>query len=442
MMLRDIAPKSLYGRTLLIVVLPIFIMQAVIMFLFFNRHAETVSGNLSANIAGDVALVTDLWERAAGPLPREDVARLSADRLDILIRFEPGGEIDDYNKPHLFSVYDATLDRQLDAALDRPYTYDTSSWEQYVEIRVQLDNGYLVLLPFRDRVFVTNGWFFVLWMVVTTLLLALVSMLFMRNQVRSITRLAAAAEAFGRGKEMPDYRPAGAREVRAAGQAFLAMRQRIRRHLNQRTDMLAGVSHDLRTPLTRMRLALAMMPDTNGEIAELKTDVDEMERMLEEYLSFARDQSAEDPILFDLAALIREIDGDLKRAGREADLSLPQAADIDGRRNAIKRAISNLADNAFKYGQAVKIRLDIKDGHAEISVEDDGPGIDPDRHAEAFKPFSRLDEARNQNVSGVGLGLSVVRDVARAHGGDISLGKSQLGGLMATIRLPLPELVA
>ncbi|MGV6802315.1 MAG: ATP-binding protein [bacterium] len=435
-MLRRIAPKSLYARTLLIVVLPIFIMQAVITWLFFNRHSEEVSGNLSANISGDIALIVELWENAAGPLSHEKIKDLASEKLDIVVRFEPGGVIDNYDKRSLFSVYDLTLDRQLEAALDKPYSYNTSSWPQYVEIRVQLNDGYLVLLPFRDRVFVTNGYLFVLWMAVTTLFLGYISVTFMRNQVRSITRLAEAANAFGRGQDVPAYSPSGATEVRAAGQAFIAMRQRIKRHLRQRTDLLAGVSHDLRTPLTRMKLALAMQQDCD-DIEELREDVNEMENMLDEYLSFAKDQSAEEPVLFDLCDLAREIASDCDRAGQSLTLHLPGEAQMDGRRNALKRAISNLVGNGFKYASQVSLTINKHANSIEVIIDDNGPGIDPEDYKEAFKPFSRLDDARNQNVSGVGLGLSVVRDVARASGGDVTLDKSPLSGLRAILRLPL-----
>nr|WP_241735752.1 ATP-binding protein [Aquisalinus flavus] len=434
-MLRRIAPKSLFARTLLIVALPLFVTQSVVTYIFFNRHWEEVTGNLSANVAGNIALVTELYLQAEDDAAREEVMRLSREDLDMAVRFQTFGQIPENDKVSLFSVLDSTLERQLEDSLRHPFWYNTAGYWAYVEIRVQLDDGYLVFLPLRERVFVTNGQFFILWLIAATLLLGYVSIVFMRNQVRSITRLAAAAEAFGLGRDMPEFKPSGAREVRAAGNAFIAMRQRIKRHLNQRTTMLAGVSHDLRTPLTRLKLALAMQPETD-DVRDMKNDVDEMETMLEGYLSFARSQNAEEPVLFDLTELVNEVVDDSARTGKRLQTDLQRGLQIDARRNSMKRAISNLVSNAFKHGRIVCLTTRRADGNIEIIIDDDGPGIDPAEYAEAFKPFSRLDNARNQNTPGIGLGLTVVRDVARAHGGDIVLDRSPQDGLRAMLRIP------
>ncbi len=435
-MLRKIAPKSLYGRTLLIVVLPIFLMQTVITYVFFNRHWEEVTGSLSESVAGDIDLILDLWMESETDEERSKVADRAREQLDITIRFQPDWAIPVQDDGSIFEPLNRTLEAKLSERLEQPYWYSTTAWRGYVEIRVQMDGGYMVFLPRRDRVFATNGHIFILWLVGATLLLGYVALTFLRNQVRSILRLAEAAEDFGRGRDRPDYKPSGATEVRQAGRAFIAMRQRIKRYMTQRTDMLAGVSHDLRTPLTRMKLALAMMD--GGDAKDLRNDVDEMEGMLDDYLSFARNQTTDDTEPVDLHDLVREIAGDSKRSGHTFFYDVPEAIILNARRKGLKRAITNLVGNGFKHASDVQVLAEKEgdNGLIIIHVDDNGPGIPEEMYDEAFKPFSRLDDARNQNITGTGLGLAVVRDIARAHGGEIRLGVSPLGGLRATLRLP------
>lgn len=436
-MLRRFMPKSLYARVALIVILPIFLIQSVVTYVFFDRHSDLVSANLSANIAGQIAHLTKLYENAESDTARAAIAEDAVRNMDIFIRFEPGGVLPENDKRSLVALYNDTLDRQLDEKLDTDYWYNTSSWPAYVEIRVAVDDGYLEFLPRRDRVFATTGAVFILWLVGATLLIGWIAIVFLRNQVRSILRLAAAAEAFGRGRDAPDYRPSGATEVRKAGYAFIAMRERIKRHIHQRTAMLAGVSHDLRTPLTRLKLALAMQPDSE-EMEALRNDVTEMERMVEAYLDFARDiASGDEPEPVDVAALLRDIADEAARAGRTIKLDVDKPMTLPAQRDALKRAINNLVENGWKYASNVWLSARRAGAYIEITVDDDGRGIDPDKYDEAFKPFTRLDEARNQNKSGVGLGLAVVRDVARSHGGEIRLDRAPQGGLRAMIRLPL-----
>jgi two-component system osmolarity sensor histidine kinase EnvZ len=433
-MLKRLLPKSLYGRVALIVILPIFLMQSVITYVFFDRHWDTVTANQSANVAGQISLLTRLFEQAATPEERKHVQDMALENLDMSTRFEPGNSIPERNKLSPFNLYNKTLNRQLDEELDRPFWFDTKSWPFYVEIRVQLSDGALVFLPFRDRVFATTGPVFVLWLIGTSLLLGSIAIVFLRNQVRSILRLAAAAEAFGRGRDMPGFRPSGATEVRRAGRAFIAMRERIKRHLDQRTTMLAGVSHDLRTPLTRMKLALALFPD-NSDAEELRRDVAEMEKMIESYLEFASDiSSTGEPEQFDIADIIREVAEEANAASRLNVGEFPSLA-FEGRRAALKRALANLVGNALKYADNAAISITRRRPYLEIAIDDDGPGIPADRRRDVFKPFYRLDEARSRR-EGVGLGLSIVREVARSHGGDVVLDQSPLGGLRATLKLP------
>jgi two-component system osmolarity sensor histidine kinase EnvZ len=279
---------------------------------------------------------------------------------------------------------------------------------------------------------------FILWMVGTALILLGIAILFLRNQVRPIERLALAAENFGKGQPVPDFKPYGATEVRRAAQAFLTMRERIERYVSQRTEMLAGVSHDIKTPLTRMKLALAMM-EPSRDIAELSSDIAEMERMLDDYLAFARGEGGEESQNADLAELVRDTVAAAAKAkpGRAVDVMGPEHLMLSVKRAAFRRCLTNLVDNALKHGRTVVVALSRDDRFAEVAVEDDGPGIPETRREEAFRPFHRLDEGRNLQAGGSGLGLAIARDIARAHGGDIVLSQSALGGLKATIRLPV-----
>ncbi len=436
-MFRRYAPKSLYLRVLLIVILPIFLMQSFVTYIFFARHWDRVSANLSNNVAGQIALITRLYSETAEETARTDIVDWALDDLDIQMRFEPGGTIPDNNRLSPFNVYNVVLNNRLKSRIDQPYRFDTQSWRDYVEVHVQLDEGELVFLVLRQRAFATTGPIFLFWLIGTSLLLGWIATVFMRNQVKSILRLANAAEAFGRGRDAPDFRPAGATEVRKAGFAFMAMRERIKRHLDQRASMLAGVSHDLRTPLTRIKLGLAMEKDT-PEIEALRNDVLEMERMVEAYLDFARNEAAdEDPEPFNLASMLAEVVGNAQRTGGTVSLDAPQDIDISARRSALKRAVGNLVNNALRHGDEAWITVTPSERNVKIIVDDNGPGISPEQYELVFKPFTRLDEARSLSESGVGMGLTIVRDVARSHGGDVRLSESPKRGLRATIELPV-----
>ena len=436
-MLRRYLPKSLYARVALIVILPIFLLQSVITYVFFDRHWELVSENLSANVAGQIAMVSRLYTAQPNDINRSLVKEHSLEYLDLNMRFEPNKKIPLENKLSLLSIYNETLDRELQQRLSEDYWFDTVSWPAYVEIRVQMEGGYLAFFPRRDRVYATTGPIFMMWLIGATLLIGWIAIVFLRNQVRSILRLAAAAEAFGRGRDAPGFRPTGATEVRRAGRAFIAMRERIKRHMKQRTAMLAGVSHDLRTPLTRMKLALAMQPN-DADTLDLRADVDEMERMVEAYLDFARDlQTDEEDENIDIAMLVNEIATKAERGGHRLTVQTEKISPVTARRDGLKRAITNLVNNGFKYADNVWLSVRKEGVNVEFIIDDDGDGIAADKREDAFKPFVRLDEARNQNIGGVGLGLSVVRDVARSHGGEVALKTSPQGGLRAILRIPV-----
>lgn len=435
-MLRRYAPRSLYLRVILIVILPIFMMQAFVTYIFFARHWDRVSANLSNNVAGQIALVTDLYLNAASPSERAHVIDTAKSDLDIILTFEEGRALATEDRLSPFNVYNTVLNNRLKSRIGYPYRFDTQSWRDYVEVQVMLPDGRLQFLVLRQRAFATTGPIFLFWLIGTSVLLGWVATVFMRNQVKSILRLAGAAEAFGRGRDSPEFRPSGATEVRKAGYAFIAMRERIKKHLDQRASMLAGVSHDLRTPLTRIKLGLALEKDT-PEIKALRNDVIEMERMVEAYLDFARNEAAdEDPAAIELRSVLEEIVENAKRTDEIVIVDAPTSISLNARRTALKRAIANLVNNGLRHGECVWITVHQDDISTKIIVEDDGPGIDPKRYEDVFKPFTRLDEARSLNESGVGMGMTIVRDVARAHGGDVTLSRSDHGGLRAEIDLP------
>ena len=434
-------PRSLFGRSLLIVVLPIALMQGAVVWGFFEAHLNAVGEQLCRGLAGDVA--ADVQDYEASPTP-DTAARIAAraERLQALsITLQPGGVLPNYRHRSLIPRNDATLDRALDNVLDEGFWVDTARYPAYVDIRVAIRGGTLRIIAPRDRVYAAQGPAFVIELLIATLILTAVAIIFIRNQVRSIERLAAAAEAFGKGEDAPRFHPHGAREVREAGHAFLDMRERIARHLEQRTTLLAAVSHDLRTPLTRLKLEVALA-EPSARIDAIKRDLADMEHMVEEYLEFARGEGGEAPQVVELAALLAEVADAARRSGAELALDCPQGLHSRLRPNAVKRALSNLVMNASAHGSGrvqvhARERRDAqgRPGGIEMAVDDDGPGIPPDQHAEAFKPFSRLDASR-RNVKGVGLGLAIARDVARAHGGDVTLDRSPLGGLRAVMRLP------
>ncbi|MAL11101.1 MAG: two-component sensor histidine kinase [Maricaulis sp.] len=435
--LKRYLPKGLFARSLLIFVLPVMMMQALIAWAFFEEHWENVTSRLSESVAGDVAMMTALFEQTGEDEEAfADYARHARENMRLDVDFRPGDTLPTTRRSSFFRTLDRTLRRALTAQIDRPVWFDTTRYNQYVDIRVQTDTGVLRYIAFRERAFATTGHIFILWLLGATAILTVISVIFIRNQVKPIRRLADAAEQFGRGQDANWFKPAGAREVRQAAHAFLEMRRRIQRHLDQRTGLLAGVSHDLRTPLTRLKLHLALMPE-GPDREEARRDVSEMEQMLDEYLTFARGEAGEETRVTDVSALLAEAAADTERTGARIDLKATDAVEAAIRPGMVKRAIVNLLSNAAIHADHVSVSLRQAGSRIEILVDDDGPGIPPDRYEEAFKPFSRLDESRNQNQSGVGLGLAIARDVARSHGGDVTLSESPLGGLRASLSIPI-----
>jgi len=439
-MIKRSLPTSLWGRALLIIVLPIALMQIAVTYVFFDAHWQTVTARLSDSLAGDIAWAVESYQDDPRPETLKRISDQAEKSMQLSIVLQPGRSLPTRRRPSLFVAFDRTLGQALDDRLDAPFWFDTTRYPAYLDIRVQATGGVLRIIAPRDRAFASQAQIFVLWMAGTTILLTSVAVLFIRNQVRAIERLAVAADAFGRGVEVDDFKPGGAKEVRQAAHAFMDMRERIRRYVDQRTTMLASVSHDLRTPLTRLKLELAMA-DPSKRVDAMKRDLGEMEHMIDEYLAFARGQAGGEggEVMADIAIapLLEEIAVDARRAGAEVEVEAAEDLRATVRPNALRRAVSNLALNAAFHADRVQLTgRALPSGGLEIVVDDDGPGIAPELREEAFKPFSRLDEARNQNLKGVGLGLAISRDAARGHGGDVTLDKSPLGGLRAVVRLP------
>jgi len=436
-LLRRVAPRGLLGRSFLIIVLPVLLTQALMTWYFFDRHWDFISRRLASVTAGEIAMLLDTHEAGQGNVSWEDLAPVAARDMRLQIAFTPGASLPSVQPRSAFSLLDDTLHRELGQRLERPFWFDLKSRPEFVEIRVAVDDGVLQVMARQDRVFVTNGHIFLAYLIFSGALLLGVAFLFLRNQVRPISRLATAAENFGKGIDEPDFKPAGAREVRRAALAFIQMRDRIYRHIHQRTEMLAGVSHDLRTPLTRMKLELALMDAEDSSVEALKSDVEEMIRMLEEYLEFARGQRSETATPTNLNELLDHVTADMVRQGLKVELDADRDLSATVRAQAIRRAVINLLDNATTYGKHVRMTARDVGPQIEITIDDDGPGIPPHLREEAFRPFRRLDDARNQDAGGgVGLGLSIARDIARAHGGDIMLSDSPAGGLRARLVLP------
>lgn len=430
-------PKGLYWRTLLIIVAPAALLQLIITIIFLDDHWQATSKRMSQGVAADTALLIQLYELDPTPENLAHLQALAQSPLRLELELQPGAPLELPRCRPYGSTLDRLFTRALTRDLQREVWYDSTCPGSRVIIRVPTQEGVFQVKAFRDRVQARSGPLFVAWITGATLFLVIASIIFIRNQVRPIEQLSDAMERFGRGEDAGHFRVRGAREVRAAALAFFDMRQRIRRHIEQRSQLLAGVSHDLRTPLTRLKLQLALLPPS-PEIEDAKRDLAEMQETLDEYLAFAKGIADEAPDQVDLVRLVEELVADTQRSGVSIALESTGPALTPGRARALRRCLANLIDNAAAHGDQVRVAIVGDDEAYAIAVDDNGPGISPDLYEEAFRPFSRLDETRSRNQKGVGLGLAIARDVARSHGGDIILSQSPLGGLRATLRLPRP----
>jgi two-component system, OmpR family, osmolarity sensor histidine kinase EnvZ len=427
-------PRSLLGRTLLIMLVPLVVVQGVALQLFYGNHLSLVSRRLSSAIAGEIAYTMLLTQQFKTPTDRDWALEMARRQFLLGIKLEPGAVLERHKWTNILGPMDDDLAAALREKFNVPFTMDWTSNPTTVLIRLQLPDGVLDVEAPRKRLATGTIFLFVGWVVGTALLLFSIAALFMRNQVRAIRRLARSAEAFGLGRDVPPIRPEGASEVRQAAAAFNRMQERIRRFLAQRTEMLAGVSHDLRTPLTRLRLALAMLPRTeelNQDVAEMTADVEEMERMIGGYLAFARGEAREQAEPVNLTAILDDVAADARRAGATLELNATPELILKLRADAIKRAITNLVDNARHHATRILLAAVEQGRSVLVTVDDDGPGIARDRRESVFRPFE------TGSAGGTGLGLTIARDIIRAHGGDISLEESPLGGLRARIRLPV-----
>ncbi len=434
--LNSVMPKGLYARALLIIIAPMVILQSVVAFVFMERHWNVVTQRLSASVVQDIAALIDIYRGYPQDADRALIRRIAQERLGLVVDFLPLTDMPPPGPKPFFSLLDQALSEELRKQIGRPYWIDTVGKSALLEIRVQLDNTVMRVFARRSAAYASNSEIFLLWMVGTSTVLLIVAIIFLRNQIKPILRLADAAESFGKGREVPNFRPRGAREVRRAAAAFVEMKTRIERAMEQRTAMLAGVSHDLRTILTRFKLELALI-DGTPEVDAMKKDVDEMARMLEAYLAFARGDSGEISAPTDMAAFLEEMRSDAERQGHKATVVFHGPPIVTVRPAAFKRCLANLVSNAARHAPSLAITGHRDHRYLTVTVDDDGPGIPAALREEVFKPFLRLDDARNQDEGGTGLGLAIARDIARSHGGDITLGDSPLGGLRATVRVPV-----
>ncbi|HZT26977.1 MAG TPA: ATP-binding protein [Pseudolabrys sp.] len=435
--LNTIMPKGLYARALLIIIMPMVILQSVLAFIFVERQWNEVTQRLSAAVVQDIASLIDVYRGYPQEADRARIRRIAQERMGLVVDFLPIGDLPPPGPKPFFSLLDSSLSNELRKQIGRPFWIDTVGKSALVEIRVQLDDAVMRIFARRNAAYASNAQIFLIWMVGTSLVLLVVAIIFLRNQIKPILRLADAAESFGKGREVPNFRPRGAREVRRAAQAFIEMKTRVERMMEQRTAMLAGVSHDLRTVLTRFKLELALTKKKTPQVEAMQKDIDEMARMLEAYLAFARGDTGEQAAPTDMAEFLEELKLDAERHGHTTSVVFHGPPIVTVRSAAFKRCLANLTSNAARFADTIAIT-----GHRDhrwltVTVDDDGPGIPPHMREEVFKPFLRLDDARNQDEGGTGLGLAIARDIARSHGGDITLGDSPMGGLRATVRVPV-----
>jgi len=434
--LKSFLPKSLLGRSLLIIVMPLILLQLVTATVFYDRHWGTITKRLAEGVSGDIAIIVTYLRDHPGPAARAWITSEAEKRMQLKLHFSDREILSNTPDEDVLTTQTKLLDA-LKERVTLPFQIDDNDEERYVVVRLQLADGVLSVESSKKRLSSFTIYLFLLWMIGTSLILFGIATIFMNNQVRAVKRLAIAADSFGKGRDAPWFKPEGATEVRQAAQAFLLMKGRIKRQIDQRTEMLAGVSHDLRTPLTRMKLQLAMMPKNDPNVTDLHEDVDEMERMVEGYLAFARGEGREPMKPTNISELIETVVARFLRNNAPVDLHVERGLTLPLRTQAVERCVSNLISNAVRYAQNVTVRIGERTDAVEILIDDDGPGIPEDRRNDVFRAFFRIENSRNQETGGIGLGLTIARDVARSHGGDITLAESPLGGLRVRLTLPL-----
>ena len=431
--LKKILPKRLFYRALLIVAVPIIVIQLVITIVFFDSLWIKTNKGMTRALVSEISTFIEVYDNEK--IDKNELTNTFSLFLDLNIEFLENKKFEIEYSERWFSPIDRTLRRELKSNFEfEKYWFDTTTYKELIDLRIQYQNGYFKFLIPKDRVTSSSARIFALWITVPAIIMVIISLIFLKNQTRPITNLARAAERFGKGEEIEEFKPSGAMEIRQAGHEFDKMRKRILRHLNQRTEMLSGISHDLRTPLTRMKLQIAFINDKDlGK--KLTEDINEMEKMLNEYLQFTSSSYSETDEMFDLSELIDQIIRKYNSQNISQDLA--SRIYLNGRKNLINRCLNNIIDNALKYANKVEIKLIKKNTNLFITVDDDGPGINIDEHENVFKPFYKIDKGRADSKSSVGLGLSIASDIIRSHGGNINLEKSKMNGLRVKISLPI-----
>ena len=430
---KKILPKRLFYRALLIVATPILVLQLIITIVFFDSLWIKTNKGMTRALINEISTFIEVYDNEK--IDKKELKNLFSLYLELNIEFIENQEFENKYNERWFSPIDRTLRRELKTRfnLDK-YWFDTTSYKELIDLRIKYQDGYFKFLLPKDRVTSSSARIFALWITVPAIIMVIISLIFLKNQTRPITNLARAAERFGKGEDVEEFKPSGALEIRQAGHEFDKMRKRILRHLNQRTEMLSGISHDLRTPLTRMKLQIAFINEKDLA-KKLTGDIDEMEKMLNEYLQFTSSSYAEKDQMFNLSELIE--DAVNKYDNKNILKNLEARVYINGRKNLINRCLNNVIDNALKYGNKVEINLNKKNTNLFIIIDDNGPGIPSKEHANVFKPFYKIDKGRAESKSSVGLGLSIASDIIRSHGGNIMLEKSKMNGLRVKIFLPV-----
>ena len=428
--IKKILPKRLFYRSLLIVAVPIIGLQLIISIVFFDSLWIKTNKGMTRALVGEIRTFINTYENEE--YDKEFLILVFREHLDFNVKFEPLKILPSKDKERRFSPIDRTLRRELKAKFTN-YWFDTTSYKNLIDLRIKYEDGYFQFYVPKERVTSSSARIFALWITMPAFLLIAISIIFLKNQTRPIISLAKASEKFGRGEEVEEFRPSGALEIRQAGYEFDKMRKRITRHLNQRSEMLSGISHDLRTPLTRIKLQLAFIKDK--EISnKLSNDVSEMEKMLNEYLQFASSSSEEKTETFDISELLESTV--IRYEKKEITTDIPERVFLDGRKSLIRRCFNNLIDNSIKYSNNILISLKKSANSIIIIIDDDGPGIPKNERENVFKPFYKIDKSRSDSKSSVGLGLSIASDIIRSHGGNISLETSPTNGLRTKIFLP------
>ncbi len=431
-LLKKILPKGLFYRALIIVAAPVILLQITISVVFFDSIWIKANKGMTRSLVSEVKTLFDAYKSEE----IKDVnflTNLYKKNFDFVINIKKGGKIPEVKSDRRFSPMDRALRREMKPVFGNDYWFDTVTYIDLVDLRIQSENEVIQVFFPKSKIAPSSVRIFVLWITLPSIILILIAILFLRNQTRPIVKLSKAAERFGRGERVDDLRPSGASEIRKATIEFDRMMKRINKHLNQRSEMLSGISHDLRTPLTRLKLQLAMT-DKKDTARKMASDIDEMEKMLNDYLQYAKSQSEEDYVAIDINNLVGDIMKNYEKS--KYDLTFDSKINIQGKKNLIRRSVSNIIENGLSYGSKIFIELKKSVSSAIIIIEDNGPGIPKKEYENVFKPFYRIDKSRSLNRSGVGLGLSIAQDIIKSHGGNIVLSESKHKGLMVKISLP------